>query len=291
MRWLWRLRMRGYQIAVVALALFASHLPSPAAAADVFRGNTRTALASLTVADELRAGYDRDLFRHWIDVDRDGCNTRYEVLIAEARSKPRISGRCSLSGGRWVSAYDGVQATTVRQLDIDHVVPLAEAWDSGASRWSSDTRERFANDLDDPRALIAVTASSNRQKSDQDPAEWLPQRAQCTYLVHWLAVKVRWSLSIDAEERDALRALITDCGLTSIEVTRASITLDETAGTPTTPTDPQPTNAQPADAPTQATFVTPGAFCAPADAVGFSAKGVRYTCKSSASESRNRWRR
>lgn len=280
------MRVRGWRIAIVALAVFASHAPSPVIAADVFRGNTRTALQSLTVADESRAGYDRDLFRHWIDVDRDGCNTRYEVLIAEARTKPRISGRCTLTGGRWVSTYDGVQTNSVRRLDIDHVVPLAEAWDSGASRWSADTRERFANDLDDPRALIAVTASSNRQKSDQDPAEWLPQRAQCTYLVHWLAVKVRWSLSIDTEERDVLGALIADCGLASLEVRRAPITRAQNANNPATPADPQPS-----DAPTQATFVTPGAFCAPADAVGFSAKGVRYTCKPSATESRNRWRR
>ena len=208
----------------IGLALVLALLPSPTAlAADTFSGNTKTALASLTIADETRAGYDRDLFKHWIDADGDGCNARYEVLIAESVKKPHITSRCRLTGGRWVSAYDGVQTTSTRALDIDHVVPLAEAWDSGASAWSAETREAFANDLDDPRSLIAVTARSNRQKSDQDPAEWLPTRGRCTYVVNWIAVKVRWQLSVDAIEHDALTRLINECGLTSIRVRIASV--------------------------------------------------------------------
>lgn len=207
-----------------AIALMLALLPSPTAqAAETFVGNTRTALASLEVADESRAGYRRTLFRHWTDADADGCNTRYEVLIAEAVRKPRIGAGCKLTGGRWVSAYDGVQTTLPTRLDIDHVVPLAEAWDSGAFAWTADRRMQYANDLGDARSLIAVTATSNRQKSDQDPAEWLPSRGRCTYLVQWIAVKVRWSLSVDAAERTALLELIDQCGLTSLKVRIASV--------------------------------------------------------------------
>lgn len=189
----------------------------------MFVGNTKTALASLAVVEESRTGYKRTLFKHWIDADGDGCNTRYEVLIAEAVKAPSVGTGCRLTGGRWVSAYDGVQTSLTSKLDIDHLVPLAEAWDSGASAWSPDQRMRFANDLGDSRSLIAVTASSNRQKSDQDPAEWLPQRGRCMYLVNWIAVKVRWALSVDAAEEQALRALIAECGLASIKVAIAPV--------------------------------------------------------------------
>ena len=209
------MRLRGIAASALLLAL----LPSPTAqAADVFVGNTRTALESLSVGDESRTGYKRTLFKHWIDADGDTCNTRYEVLIAEAVRKPRVTTGCRLIGGRWVSAYDGVQTTSPSALDIDHVVPLAEAWDSGASSWTPQQRMQFANDLGDPRSLLAVTASSNRQKSDQDPAEWLPARGRCSYLVNWIAVKVRWSLAVDPAEKRALLDLINECGLSSIRV-------------------------------------------------------------------------
>jgi len=114
-------------------------------------------LAMLTVATEDRTGYDRSLFRHWIDADGDGCNTRREVLIDEAVVPPTVGGGCSLIGGRWVSLYDGLVLTDAGKLDIDHVVALAEAWDSGASAWSADRRMRFANDLDVGWSLIAVS--------------------------------------------------------------------------------------------------------------------------------------
>lgn len=170
-------------------------------------------LARLAVAGEDRTGYDRLLFPHWIDADGDGCDTRREVLIDEAVDPPTVSARCSLSGGRWLSLYDGIETTDPSTFDIDHVVALAEAWDSGASAWSVDRRTRFANDLDVDWSLIAVSASSNRSKSDQDPADWLPPlaSARCQYLAMWLAVKVRWSLTIDAGESAALDQDIAGC--------------------------------------------------------------------------------
>ncbi len=169
------------------------------------------ALAGLPIAEERRDGYDRDLFRLWIDADGDGCNTRAEVLIAEADDPPTIGSRCSLTGGRWFSYYDRVSWTDPADIDIDHVVALAEAWDSGASEWDAGRREAYANDLGDDRSLVGVTDSVNQTKSDQDPAEWLPEYDRCRYLEDWLAVKVRWQLSVDAGEVDALTALAGSC--------------------------------------------------------------------------------
>ena len=170
-------------------------------------------LALLTTETEIRAGYDRALFRHWIDADGDGCNTRYEVLIQEATRTPAVGSGCSLSGGMWVSLYDGLTFTDPSGLDVDHMVALAEAWDSGARAWTATRREAFANDLGVSWSLIAVSASTNRSKSDRDPAEWLPPQSgyRCTYLGDWLAVKVRWSLSVDPTERSAIQSLIGGC--------------------------------------------------------------------------------
>ncbi|MGP4091830.1 HNH endonuclease family protein, partial [Streptomyces sp. KR55] len=98
------------------------------------------------------------------------------------------------------------------QWHIDHLVPLAEAWDSGASGWTSTRRERYANDLGEERALVAVTARSNRQKADQDVAEWLPNDAVvCRYVADWTAIKLRWALAIDPIEQQKLTDLAAGC--------------------------------------------------------------------------------
>lgn len=81
-------------------------------------------IAELVVAAEQGEGYDRDLFRHWIDADDDGCNTRREVLIAEAKVKPTVSGDCDLIGGQWYSVYDQVTTTDPSDFDVDHFIPL-----------------------------------------------------------------------------------------------------------------------------------------------------------------------
>jgi hypothetical protein len=169
-------------------------------------------LASLKITAEYPSGYDRDLFQHWIDADSDGCNTRREVLIIESISDPQVGERCAVYG-TWLSHYDNRKITDAAELDIDHMVPLAEAWRSGAYRWSADTRKRFANDLGFAGSLIAVTASSNRSKSDNDPASWLPSNDSylCQYSYHWLAVKYRWSLTIDSDEALALAKLVPSC--------------------------------------------------------------------------------
>lgn len=152
--------------------------------------------------------------RHWIDADGDGCDTREEVLLEESTTPAQAGTGCRITGGQWVSAFDGAETLDPSTFDVDHMVPLAEAWDSGASAWSASTRQAFANDLGYSGSLIAVSASSNRSKGDRDPAEWLPPNSsfRCTYVLTWIAIKYRWSLSIDPVERGTLQQQVASCG-------------------------------------------------------------------------------
>jgi hypothetical protein len=156
--------------APVTGATAADDTAGPRSAERAIEVRLRVAARRLPVAPERRDGYDRDLFRLWVDADGDCQDTRDEVLAAESRV--RVRG-CDITHGRWLSYYDGVTWSDSGDVDIDHLVPLAEAWDSGARRWSPGTRERYANDLGDRRSLVAVTDNVNQSKSDQDLAEWL----------------------------------------------------------------------------------------------------------------------
>jgi len=205
---------------VLAVVLGGSLLASPAWA-DTVSLPLRDAVASLPVAAEDRTGYDRDLFPLWVDADGDGCNTRYEVLIAEATTAPTVGSGCSLSGGEWYSYYDGATWTATSDVDIDHVVALAEAWDSGAGGWTTSRRQSYANDLHDARPLIAVTDNVNQSKGDQDPTTWIPALEQCRYVGDWVAVKLRWRLTVDTAEQNALADLAGGCPNNTITVTRA----------------------------------------------------------------------
>jgi len=111
-------------------------------------------------------------------------------------------GGCSITGGEWYSAFDCVSTTDSSSFDVDHFVPLKEAWDSGAHAWDNTRRERFANDLEYAGSLIAVSASSNRSKGASDPAQWLPPSSgyYCQYVIIWVEVKLCWQLSADSAE-------------------------------------------------------------------------------------------
>ncbi|MGW1143637.1 HNH endonuclease family protein [Streptomyces sp. NPDC002454] len=202
--------------AAVGAALLLPLLASPAAvAAEPEEARLGVAIGRLPVADEDRNGYKRTSFKHWNPGANasDGCNTRQEVLIAEAVAAPTVGPGCSLTGGEWSSYYDETHVTVAGSLDIDHLVPLAEAWDSGASGWTAARREAYANDLGTPVSLVAVTARSNRSKADKDPAEWLPPAysALCRYASEWVATKLRWGLAVDETERHRLYVLAADC--------------------------------------------------------------------------------
>ncbi|WP_246266463.1 HNH endonuclease family protein [Nonomuraea typhae] len=192
-----------------ALLPSAASAASPAAPAE---GPLLTeAIAALPVAAERREGYQRTSFRHWIDADGDSCNTRAEVLLEEAITPPAVGASCRLTGGSWHSYYDDQQVSDAAALDVDHLVPLAEAWDSGAYTWSAEQRRDYANYLDDSWHLVAVTARSNRQKADQDPTTWLPGYEVCRYTAEWTAIKRHWNLSIDSTEKEKLTAIAADC--------------------------------------------------------------------------------
>ncbi|MFF8983891.1 HNH endonuclease family protein [Streptomyces globisporus] len=200
--------VRGFGALSLALVPL---LSSPAAlAAPVPEVTTLAdAVGLVQVTAEDRTGYTRASFKHWNSGDdkSDGCNTRAEVLLAEAVVAPTVGSGCKLTGGTWVSYYDGQEVTSAGSLDIDHLVPLAEAWDSGASAWSAARREEYANDQASDVSLVAVTARTNRSKSDQDPADWMPPspEAQCRYVGEWVATKLRWGLTADDRELGALK--------------------------------------------------------------------------------------
>ena len=170
-------------------------------------------LEKVRVSPEYTTGYNRDFFPHWKDLDRDGCDTRSEVLIRDSKSPVVVGPSCRVSNGTWYSAYDGITWTNPSDVDIDHVVALSEAWRSGAYAWSTQQRLDFANDLGDTWSLLAVTDSVNQSKSDKDPARWLPPLAsfRCTYLNYWVAIKVRWELSMDLAEYRAVQSGLVTC--------------------------------------------------------------------------------
>lgn len=196
-------------------------------------------LDALTVTAEHASGYDRDLFNHWTDEDKDGCDTRREVLLAEAVVPPARGSRCSLSDGEWISRYDGLtEQGNGRGFDVDHLVPLKEAWESGAHGWSSDRREQYANDLGYEHSLIAVSARSNRSKSAQDPATWMPPDAgqHCWYAAAWVLVKTRWSLTVDTAEVNAVRGVLSGCSDADLNIGLPAPVVEEPSATTTSTT-------------------------------------------------------
>ena len=172
-----------------------------------------TLLTTIAFADSAGCPkYDRKSYRHWIDEDRDCQNARHEVLIEESLSRVgfKSSKGCRVISGSWNDPYSGRTITDATKLDIDHMVPLKEAHDSGAAFWSRERKRAYANDLDDPDTLIAVDRGLNRQKGAKDPAEWLPPKKsyQIEYARAWVGVKLKWGLTADRRELMALRELI-----------------------------------------------------------------------------------
>jgi hypothetical protein len=155
-------------------------------------------------------GYRRDRFDHWMS-QGEGCDTRDRVLQRDGQEVVTDED-CRIVGGTWFSVYDGESLTDPGEVDVDHMVPLANAWRTGAAAWSGEQRAAFANDLDRPQ-LIAVSASSNRSKGDQDPSQWKPPRREywCAYAQSWIAVKAHWRLSVTTDEKAALTEMLGTC--------------------------------------------------------------------------------
>jgi hypothetical protein len=271
-------------------------------------GSALALLQTIRVENEYQVGYDRALFDHWRDVDGDGCDSRDQVLKRDSISLPQVDPvNCNVVAGDWVSPYDGARWSNPSDIDIDHVVALKEAWDSGAWAWSAAQRKAFANDTSDSRTLLAVTDSVNQSKSDKDPSNWLPplQSYTCTYLGNWIAVKVRWNLSMDSSEFGRIKNLLQS---TCISLDIAPIpNLPNISGGTTVVTNPASSITNSTATPNTsstgtAAQINPGSYCSPEGAIGYytlsgSTSPTTYVCsKTDASGvpysgGRARWRR
>lgn len=192
--------------APVPISLSRRALPTPVSAA-----TARTYLSQLTVAvDSNSPAYSRDRFKTW-DIISGTCDTRETVLKRDGTNVVTDSS-CKATSGNWVSPYDGVATTLASDLDIDHLVPLKEAWVSGARDWTDAQREALANDLTRPQ-LVAVTDNLNQSKGDKDPANWMPPLTsfRCTYARAWVQVKQFYSLTVDSAEKSALQSILAGC--------------------------------------------------------------------------------
>jgi hypothetical protein len=219
-------------------------------------------LARIPVAKEVQAGYKRDLFGVWDDADHDGCDSRAEVLIRDSTVPAPVSSGCTAPGW-WMSAYDGVVVTDASELQVDHVVALQEAWDSGAYAWSPARRIAYGNDLTDRRTLRAVTVASNEAKGDKDPSNWLPplEVDQCSYIGDVVAIKARWGLSMDQSEWGRIRILLAGpcAGWTIAPWAAPPVPIQP----PTTPATTAAPKATPPPTPAPSPAPTPAATPAP----------------------------
>ncbi len=207
-------------VAVVTLALGAVLGPAavtPAAAVPVQMPEppsaevVRTELADLTIeAPHSMNGYSRAKFPHWSQ-QGNKCDTR-EVVLKRDGENVTQDAQCRAVSGSWHSLYDDKTLTAASQVDIDHMVPLANAWRSGADDWTTDRRKQFANDLAHSQ-LIAVSAASNRSKGDQSPDQWPPPSRGywCTYARAWTDVKHIYQLSVTQPEADKLASMLDTC--------------------------------------------------------------------------------
>ena len=166
-----------------------------------------------------KTGYDRALFGSpWSDVDRNGCDTRNDILARDLATGKFDDDRdrCVIIEGVLIDPYSGERVEFVRgrvtslAIQIDHVVSLSNAWQTGAFRWSEQKRKRFAND---PLNLLAVKGSLNAQKGDGDAATWLPPRKsnRCDYVARQIAVKSEYRLWVTKPERAAMKRILESC--------------------------------------------------------------------------------
>ena len=160
-------------------------------------------------------GYDRSEWKHWNDEDGDCQDARQEVLVLESLVEVTFETdrNCRVATGRWYGAFTGAYADTPGDLDVDHLVPLKNAHDSGGWAWNSAGKEEYANFLGDPDHLIAVTSTANRSKGAKGPEEWRPsdQGYWCRYATDWTEVKSEWGLTMTQGEAEAVIAMLDTC--------------------------------------------------------------------------------
>ncbi|QIN83512.1 DUF1524 domain-containing protein [Rubrobacter tropicus] len=220
-------RARGRTTAVLFALLLAVVLAVAAAVgvsdeAEAHRASAREQLAELRVKPAgSMVGYSREKFPHWSDAreynwtlpsgtpDPGSCDARDAALIRDGRDEVVGSG-CYVERGRWFDPYTGKTYYMPSDIDVDHVVPLANAWRSGASSWTTVKRERFANV---PMDVLSVEDNANASKGDKGPEAWKPPRAayHCTYARKWIGIKHNWTLSVTGAEKTALSSMLSTC--------------------------------------------------------------------------------
>ena len=180
-------------------------------------GEARAALGELPVSEPgSMAGYSREKFDHWSDAREfgwdapdDSCDVRDAALIRDGEGVEVGSG-CKIESGTWLDPYTTNTYTDPQDIDIDHVVPLANAWRSGASSWSADEREAYANA---PDVLLSVEDNANQEKGDKGPEAWKPpnEAIWCDYATRWIGIKSDYGLSVNPGEKDALAEMLDTC--------------------------------------------------------------------------------
>ena len=157
--------------------------------------------------------YDRSEWKHWKDLDGDCQDARQEALIAasEVAVTFKDDRKCKVEMGLWTDPYTGAVFTDPRNLDVDHIVALKDAFESGGFMWSTERKMEFAND---PANLKPVSASANRSKGSRGPDEWLPPNPdhRCLYIEQWMGVKATYDLSMTSCERSMLEYMMRVCG-------------------------------------------------------------------------------
>ncbi|MCX6425161.1 MAG: HNH endonuclease family protein [Actinobacteria bacterium] len=203
---------------LVIAALIAATLLIPEAASAVSVKKERATAIIETLAVKGRAaktGYDRSSFSHWRDPDLNGCDARNDTLRRDLENLviKTDSNGCKVLGGVLPDPYSGKNIDFVfgaSLVDIDHVVALSNAWQTGAFQFTDEIRLQFAND---PLNLLAVSASLNRQKGDGDAATWLPptKSYRCQYVARQIAVKKKYGLWLTKPEKVAMSTLLAKC--------------------------------------------------------------------------------
>lgn len=166
-----------------------------------------------------KTGFEREKFGPaWADVDRNGCDTRNDILKRDLREETFKPGThdCIVLSGVLDDPYSGKTIKFKRGQDtsmavqIDHLIPLSDAWQKGAQRWPAGKRKQFAND---PLNLLAVDGPLNGQKSDADAATWLPPRKgyRCAYIARQITVKAKYALWVTAAEKAAMEGVLSSC--------------------------------------------------------------------------------
>ena len=153
--------------------------------------------------------YSRACFNHWIDADNDCLTTRNEILQMQSAITVKIQN-CKVTEGQWFDVYSNKIYSNAGILDIDHIVPLQEAWFSGANKWDEKKSENFANDYEN---LIVTSSSLNRSKGTKDLTQWLPPAKEyvCEYVQRWVYIKTKYNLAIDVPEQITIDKILKDC--------------------------------------------------------------------------------